>query len=285
MKKITALLLAIFIICLGGCEEKKTKNINADQNGEYILIVTKKASLSEQTAHYISASLSRLGYSSLIKYEEQADKMKRDILGVILVGNAEYPKKELPTVRCKTAPSNTTEKNTVSPCLSSKSLARAAVLLLPNAGHFTVISEAAGAADVQDACDLLDLCGVDYTVEALDGRAYGDAVISAAEKGCDGLILPSTVPGGLSIELSEYETAVVAVGEGEPVRGALASFCIDTEKLAEASAQLFVSLIEGKEIQPYTESYYKLCISKKLSERFCVDLTAVSEDFNAVVVE
>ena len=73
----SALLLAICIICLGGCEEKKTKNINADQNGEYILIVTKKASLSEQTAQYISASLSRLGYSSLIKYEEQAGKMKR----------------------------------------------------------------------------------------------------------------------------------------------------------------------------------------------------------------
>lgn len=205
-------------------------------------------------------------------------------MGVICMGDLDYTG-ELPCVRCTFSPAENDGEYTVSPFLTSKSLARAAVLLLPDAKRFSVISEAERAADVQDACDFLDMSAVDYTVETLDGRPYGEAVLAAAKKGCDAVILSSKSTGGISIDLSEYETAVIAVGEGEPVRGALGTFCINTEAVSEAAADAIIAVIEGREPEESFESFYSFCISEGLSREFGADISAVCEDFSVVVTQ
>ncbi len=283
IKILSLCIVYLMLVILTSCEDRKSiAFINREkEETNRVLILADSEGMAGQTAQYIGAFLSEMGYGS-----EIASKAKDEgYTAVVCVGDDKEYKGKLPTVRCLLSESRDTGENTVAPFLSSKSLARSAVLLLPDACKFSVISEIEGAADVQDACDFLDLSGIDYTVETLDGRAYGDAVYSAAKKGCDVLLLISGDSGGAGFDLSDYKTAVIAMGEGEPVKGALGSFCIDTEKLAAAAAEMCVSVIEGKDTVPEAKSYYSFCISGEIAERFNVDIEAVSEDFSVVLVE
>lgn len=288
--KILIFLCLLFIISLSfllsGCEEKgKVQKKQEIERTDY-LIITKEGGIEEHTAKYAAAELSERGFTWKLLYEGQSfDNIS--CKGIILSGCDVQTEYDVPLVVMRFDADGHSEGNVISPAVSPDSIARAAVLLFPEAEHYALISSAEGAADVQDACDCLDMCGVNYTVEALDGRAYGDAVFSAAKKGCDVLILPSGDEGGSGIDLAQYGTAVVAVGKGEPVRGAAASFCIDTEKMAKAASELCISLSEGKDLRQKEESYYALCISESALESLplTADMEAVSEDFKVVLVE
>ncbi|MBQ4066329.1 MAG: hypothetical protein IJD22_01670 [Clostridia bacterium] len=173
--------------------------------------------------------------------------------------------------------------------LSSRDLAEASMMLLPRATRFAVMSAEEGAADVQDACDEFDRCGVDYRVEALSyGQPYGDAIISAAKKGYSAVILPyfELSAGGVDMGESKGDTAIIAVGEGEPVKGALATFCVDAQALSSDTARLFERFLSGDgEARSIEGRYYRLCVSESVKECFDADVEGAGERFSVTVTE
>ncbi|MBQ8915025.1 MAG: hypothetical protein IJ046_02475 [Clostridia bacterium] len=283
-------LLAAVMLSVCGCRadagEDGAREGKQEEEERYFYICVSGGALERQVAEYIEASLRAEGYTAVLGEGAVNDG---GIVALIAVGRDAVTlareSASVPVVLCDPSGSLWGE-DILAPGMSSGGLARAARLLLPAAESFAVITETEGGQDVQDACDHLDLCGVDYTVETLDGRTYGDAVISAAKKGCDVLLLPfGDVYAGGGIDLSGYGTAVISVGEGEPVRGCLATFCVDTEGLARFAAARAVDIAEGRECEEHMKSFYTLCISESLSKRFFVDIEAVREDFSVVLVE
>ena len=253
---------------------------------EEFYIAADGGGLERVTAEYISRYLEEMGYASHLGKIGEIDGSE-GYSAVIAVGReAMDTASGLSGVEkiCCVPDSYVEREGTVSPCLSSGSLARAAVLLFSHAESFTVLSQKEGAADVQDACDYLDTCGVSYTVCSLDGAVYGDAVLSAVKQGCDVLIVPFGDISPMKGELKKYGTAVVAVGEGEPVSGAVATFCIDTERLSRYMADLAVSRVTGREEEPCEESFYKVCIDMDGAEEHDVDIEALREDFCVAMV-
>ena len=286
-KIIICFVLFIFLLAgLSSCRDEDEGRMKKSPEKRDFLIITEAGGMEEQTASYIAGILAEMGYT----YETVYDGERFDeslFCCAVISGEGDGGGFSVPVVTVGFSPAEGDDRCSVFPVITPRELARAAVLLFPEAEDYTVISSDDGARDVQDACDLLDVSGVSYTVEALEERPYGNAVLSAAEKGCDVLILPSGDNGGAGIDLSPYGTAVVTVGRGEPVRGAAASFCIDTEAMARAAAELGVSLVEGEEAEVGCESFYSLCISEgTLSELEArADIEAVSEDFKVVLVE
>ena len=279
MKEYISIFLAVCLtLFLFGCEEKDGETERVSEAADF-LIVTMEGGIEEQTAKMVGANLEAMGYSW--KQENQMPKtIPEKTEGVVFVG-VDSEEADVPLVRCSFQ-MNDSGENTVAPSLSSGSMARAATLLLPKAQHFTVLFGDAGAADVQDACDFFDLCGVDYRAEALEsGGLY-----AALEKSVsDVILLPSRELSGRGIELFSEGCAIFAVGEGEAVRGAIATFSIDTEKLARDTAILAVSQATGEKAILHSESYYILCLDRTLCEKYNADITAVSEDFRVVIVD
>lgn len=289
MKKLSNLLAALilFLIIFTGCTEDKTayKNESHEKSKDF-LILWEGNGLEKQTAYLIETELCRMGYTAVTK--KAKDKAVSNPKCIITVGeNAESLSKSsnIPTISCIPEGGIASRKADVYPYMGTKDMARAAVLLLPSAEEFALISEENGAADVQDACDYFDMGGIDYTVEITDGRSLGDTVLSATDKGCDAVILPMHALEGLNVEPLSNSCAIIAIGEGEAVRGSLASFCIDVELLSRHTAALAVSKIENKEWIQKSESYYIVCISEKESKNHSIDPEALKENFKVVSVE
>lgn len=279
MKKYLSFFLAVLLLLsLAGCDgETVSKKRKAE--AEDFLIVTVEGGIEEQTAKMVGEHLESMGYSWALDKKMPKDLPKK-VLGVVFVG-FESCEADVPYVRCSFG-MNDSGENTLSPSLSSGTMARAATLLLPSAQHFTVLSRETGGADVQDACDYLDLCGVDYRAETLGEGALAEIMKRSAS---DAVLLPSAELSGRGVELFFEGCAAFAVGEGEAVRGALATFCIDTESLARDTAILAISQVTGEEIAIRTESYYILCLDRALCEKYSADVPAVSEDFKVVLVD
>ena len=279
MKKYLSFFLAVLLLLsLAGCErEKVSKKRKAE--AEDFLIVTVEGGIEEQTAKMVGANLEEGGYSYALT-KETPKILPEGTKCAIYVG-VESERATVASVRCSFK-TNDSGENTLSPSLSSGTMARAATLLLPSAQHFTVLSREAGGADVQDACDYLDLCGVDYRAETLGEGALAEIMKRSAS---DAVLLPSAELSGRGVELFFEGCAAFAVGEGEAVRGALATFCIDTESLARDTALLAISQVTGEEVAIRTESYYILCLDRALCEKYSADVPAVSEDFKVVLVD
>ena len=277
MKKYAVILFILLSLFLLGCE--KEREVRTVSEPSDFLIVTQDGGIEEQTAKMVGVALEDMGYSYFLK-KEMPRALPEGTLGVVFVG-ADSEATDLPFVRCSFRMNDSAE-NTLSPSISSGTMARAATLLLPSAQHFTVLSREAGGADVQDACDFFDLCGVDYRARTLE---VGEVAAVLSESGSDAVLLPSIELSGRGIELFSEGCAVFAVGEGEAVRGALATFCIDTERLARDTATLAVSAITGEESPLHTESYYILCLDRTLCEKYNADVPAVDEDFKVVLVD
>lgn len=279
MKKYILFFLAALIsLFLLGCEKEKAEDGPKAVSAEF-LIVTAEGGIEEQTAKMVGAHLEEKGYSYALT-TETPHSLPEGTECAVFVG-VESEGEDLPSVRCSFK-MNDSGKNTLAPALSSGTMARAATLLLPSAQHFTVLSHEAGGADVQAACDHFDLCGVDYRAEALES---GDLATALENSVSDALLLPSFEVSGRGVELFFEGCAAFAVGEGEAVRGALATFCIDTESLARDTAHLAISQVTGEEVAIRTESYYILCLDRALCEKYSADVPAVSEDFKVVLVD
>lgn len=167
----------------------------------------------------------------------------------------------------------------VCPYLSSGSIARAAMLLLPNAQHFFIISRAEGAADVQAACDIFDAAGVDYTVELLGDRSAGEAVLSSAKRGADAVILPFFAPDAGAMSPSELGTGLITVGLDGAVEGALATFCPDIEAIAKRAADEAALAVNGEGAVKRNESLVCIRIDPRIAEALSADVTAAEEDY------
>lgn len=279
---IIAFVAVLFSFFLWGCEEDGKAAEKRETEMADFLIATIDGGIEEQTAKMIGAELENMGYSWILE-TEMPKTAPKDIKGAIFVGvdGAEW---DVPTVTCSLK-MNTATENTLSPCLSSGRIARAATLLLPDAGHFTVFFDEGRGSDVQDACDFFDLCGIDYMARALELGEFAKCLAEVKVSGSDAVILPSAELSGKGIEIYGTDCPVFAVGEGETVKGAVATFCIDTEALARDSAKNMVSLIKGEEPSADVGGYYILCISRTLAEKYGADIPAVSEDFRVVVVD
>ncbi len=286
MKRYTVFLIALaLILFLWGCKGEGEKVIRERERSSYdFLIMTLSGGIEEQTARMVGAELEDMGYTWALK-TKKPEYIPKEIKGAVFVGIESMDIGDFPSVRCTFDMNARGDENTLSPCLSSGEMARAATLLLADAQHFTVFSAEKGATDVQDACDVFDLCGVDYRAETLEEGEFAQCFSISEKWGSDALLLPSAELSGRGVELFGAECAVFAVGEGEPVRGALASFCIDTEKLARDTARLLVSRVTGEEVLMHTESYYILCLDRALCEKYSADITAASEDFKVVLVD
>ncbi len=278
---LVAVLLSLFLL---GCEnEEKAPQKERSKKADF-LIVTLEGGIEAQTAKMVAAHLESMGYSSVLE-TGIPKKLPEGLKGAAFVGVDSGELSDVTSVGCDFDMKSRGDEDMLSPYLSSGSMARAATLLLPEAEHFTVFSGEQGAADVQDACDVFDLCGVDYRAETLEMGEF-TRLVSVSEKwGSDALLLPSAELSGRGVELFGGDCAVFAVGEGEPVKGALASFCIDTENLARDTARLLVSRATGEEALLHRESYYILCLDRALCEKYGADITAVSEDFRVIVVD
>ncbi|MBE6588278.1 MAG: hypothetical protein E7647_07695 [Ruminococcaceae bacterium] len=280
---VMAALLCTWLFC--GCEEKELTGKNEQGSKEQYLIVTPFGGIEEDTAKLISLCLEEKGYASVIEHVDAVPSERDGVIGVIAVGCEARVAEGVPYVRASFDMGEEPKENVIAPCLTSGNVARAALLLLPEASRFFVFSSEPGAADVQAACDVLDASGVDYTVETIGSGTLEEAVRKAEEKGSDALILPSDRLCGGGFEITGDSFPVFAVGEGEPVQGALASFCIDAQRMARDTSDIAVALLEGRETELRAESYYVLCISKCLAEKFTPDIEAVKEDFHVVIVE
>lgn len=286
---LSVLLILSQLYGCGGNEESTETDRAADTEGakkEDFYIVSDADTLEKQTAEYIAVYLGGMGYTCRVGEYGEIQKEKGGCRPVIAVGKDSVLSVEALSESekiCCVPDLTVAKEGVVSPSLTSGSLVRAAVLLFSGAESFTVLSCEEGAADVQDACDYLDRSGVNYTVCSLEGSVYGDAVLSAVKKGCDVLIVPFGDITPMKNELKKYGTAVVAVGEGEPVGGAVATFCIDTERLSRYTARLAVSRLTGED-EPPLESFYKICIDTEAAKDFDVDIEALREDFFVTMV-
>ncbi|MBQ4066157.1 MAG: hypothetical protein IJD22_00805 [Clostridia bacterium] len=285
MKRIVALVLAVLAVLLCGCREKKEER-TARELSHRVQIVTERGGIEEQTAALVGEMLMAKGYEVSICLAGEGDMKKEEkgFCATVAVG-CSVKEAEGAYLECSFDITEKGSETLVAPGLSSGRMARAALLLMPEAESFSIISEKAGGADVQDACDVLDMSGVSYTVETVEGKPYGDAVAKAAEGSCDALILPSEKLWSAAADLSEYETAIIAVGSGEPLRGALASFCIDGEKMAYEVASRVTALVEGEEAEPLRGGCYVLCVNLSIARELGADVEAASEDFSVVITE
>ena len=288
MKKYGALFIAAMLVFfLLGCDGEKTvREVGKEKKTESFdfLIVTQEGGIEEQTAKMVAEELENMGYTS--KLTTRTDKKdEKEVKCVIFVGVDKATNTEVPSARCSFEINGETDESTLSPCISSGTMARAATLLLPKAKHFTVFFEEEGGRDVQEACDVFDLCGVDYRAERVEMGEFSQCFSMPAKWGSDAVLLPSSRLSGEGVEIYAQDCAVFAVGEGETVRGALATFCIDTESLATDTARLAISKLTKKDPSLRSENYYILCLNRTLCERYEADVTAVSEDFSVIMVD
>ncbi len=260
-----------------------------------VLIASGDCGVGKTVSEYIEAYLSNRGIN--VYRERESISLEGDLDGVIAVGKEgvlQVLEKEYdgPLVYCiwedfKKA-SELEGAVGIRAGLSSKDLAATSMALLPKAYRFAIMSIEEGALDVQDACDEFDKRGVDYTVEALSmGQPYGDAIISAANKGYSAMILPyfELCAGGIDRESHSDETAIIAVGEGEPVKGALGTFCVDAQLLSMDTAKLFEKLLSGDGAESIEGGYYNLCISESVEKYFETDREGAGEFFPVIITE
>ncbi|MBR6676293.1 MAG: hypothetical protein IKL24_03070 [Clostridia bacterium] len=235
-------------------------------------------------ARNISSILSDFGANAGITYEYHGS----DADCVVFIG-CEIPKSiDIPFVYCSatlTDPDTAADKGEVVPYLSSGRMARAAMLLLPDATHFFILSRADGAVDVQSACDIFDASGVDYTVEVLGERTVRDAVISFSKKGADGIIVPFCSPDLDGISLAESGTGLITVGENSIVNGSLATFCPDTEALSYLAASKVLDTVYERADELKLPDTVKLLIDPSVADALSADIFAVKEDYEVYLTE
>ncbi|MBQ3527843.1 MAG: hypothetical protein IJA52_04775 [Clostridia bacterium] len=303
MKRQILLFLALTISALAICscqsKNEKTKEENTCQDPDRFLIIHSEMSQDRQIADDVASMLLKDGHEVELRenISEETVKMS-NIKAVISVGRSETvyllgKDTKIPHLYCITdggvAPD--TDRKGIAPTIESASLADAAMILLPNAEDFSIISNAEGASDVQDACDLFDRTGMDYTVESLEGRIYGEVLLSCLESDTDALLLPPGSCGSKNSSafslpyIPESYVPVIAVGIEDPLNGALATFCIDPEPMAKALYSLINSEVYGYPVS-VPESFYVLFINKaravSLDERAKKN---ISELYNVIWIE
>lgn len=283
MKKYGVLFIAAMLfLFLVGCDgEREGQSPQEKRELSDFLIVTQSGGIEEGTAKMIKSELENEGYTSDLTTKTEKKDIKRAKF-VIFVG-VESCDTGGPWVCCSFDTEGEALENTLAPCLSSGAMARAATLLLPDARHFTVLSEKEGGRDVQDACDVFDLCGIDYRAERVESGGLAQCIATVDECGSDAVLIPSRRISSLAVYSNDCP--VFAAGEGEPVRGAFATFCVDTELLARDTARLAISRVTGEDISLRTDSYYILCIDRALCEKYNADIAAASEDFKVLLVD
>lgn len=287
------IMLCVFSSCGKEAAKDEQKSIGQRrETGKAVYVAGGDSGVGRTVSEYVGAYLSEKGYE--VFFEREAGVV---FDGVIAVGEdgvlkALENEQEGAFVYCIWEEFEKWEALSqnigIRASVSSKELAKASMALLPEADRFAVMSDTKGALDVQDACDEFDRCGVDYRVEALSfGQPYGDAIINAAKKGYSAVLLPyfELSAGGIDIGESEVETAIIAVGEGEPVKGALATFCVDAQALAHDTAELFVKVLSGEATDGIDGGYYMLCISESVEKYFETDREGVEMLFPVTVTE
>jgi len=278
LKRSFALLIILITVSALLCSCKAENELKQPKKaqGDSFIILTGSDSLDRQIAATLSSYLIEKGHSTtLLELSLPSEKELKKATAVITVGRnvtAEITKMapDIPHVYCYTDGGGQADnKNTgIAPTVPPQSLADAAMVLLPAAEHFSVISSIEGGGDVQDACDLFDRMAKDYTVETLGGRIYGEVLLSCLESDTDALLLPAGALGNRNASafalpyIPESEIPVIAVGMGEPIKGALATFCIDSEAISKALLSLTESEVYGH-APTLPDSYYVLCINKK----------------------
>jgi len=150
---VMAALLCTWLFC--GCEEKELTGKNEQGSKEQYLIVTPFGGIEEDTAKLISLCLEEKGYASVIEHVDAVPSERDGVIGVIAVGCEARVAEGVPYVRASFDMGEEPKENVIAPCLTSGNVARAALLLLPEASRFFVFSSEPGAADVQAACDKL----------------------------------------------------------------------------------------------------------------------------------
>lgn len=265
--------IAVISVCSCEAQEKESeKKIETDR----FIILHSEMPQDRQIASSVASALINDGRSVTLKEEISAEENEFEkFKAVITVGRSETQaflekSTDVQHIYCITdggvAPD--TDKKGIAPTVESSGLADAAMILIPDAEDFSIVSGVEGASDVQDACDLLDRTGMGYTVESLEGRIYSEVLLSCLESDTDALLLPSGALGHKSSSaytlpyIPESYVPVIAVGIGEPLRGALATFCIDSEIMSEALYSLINSEVYGNEAV-YPDNYYVLCINKE----------------------
>ncbi len=302
-KSMSLLALILSLICVfSSCGESPEKKREAKGEAGGFIIVTSFDGVDVSVGKAAALALTEGGYSVKLYSLEESEPEKKDLEraeAVLTVGREvtkEYLKKELsaPLFYCIADGGGTVggDAKGIAPTLSSSALGDAAMILLPDARSFTLLSGSEGGSDVKDCCDLFDMAGADYTVEALEGRIYGEVLLSALESDCDAVILPA---GGLGSKSSgaaalpyipESPVPVIAQGHGAPIKGAFATFCVDSPSLGASLAALALGALYGEEAE-YPESYFRLCISESRAEGK-VDERArknISEFFEVLYVE
>lgn len=297
LRILVASMICFLVFCFFcSCDASKGNiDINTAERAEKrksVLILSSDCGVGKTISEYTGAILSERGYE--IYFDRDG---KNEFDGVIAVGKEGVCEvlesgDADPLVYCVWEDFEKTDELCgavgIRACISSKDLAKVSLALLPNAGRFAVMSDTKGAIDVQDACDEFDRCNVDYRVEALsEGQPYGDAIIGAAKKGYSAVILPyfELSAGGIDIKSHSAETAIIAVGEGEPVKGALATFCVDAQALSLDTADLFETILSGVKSEGIEDGYYKVCISESVEKYFETDREEVGNLFPVTVTE
>lgn len=294
IKAVLPLLVAIAVLCaLCSCNTDKEKKEKVKSPKDSFIIIHSSEPIDVQIAHTVASMLNGSGRSART-FESQLPKGEDEKApkAIITVGRSVMsdasPDNGIPHIYCLTDGGGEIDsKKGISPTLDSAALADCAMVLLPEAENFSVISSKEGGSDVQSACDLLDRTGKNYTVESLDGRIYGEVLLSCLESDTDALILPAGAAGNKNASaaalpyIPESDVPVIAVGTGEPIKGALATFCIDSSAMSEALYSLVISEVYGTDAT-LPDSYYVLCINKEraaalderakknVAELFCV---------------
>ena len=283
IKRLLVIILSVVVLLLFGCRERDVPKAASEEVREIkgtVWIICENSVEAISATQYISAAFLKNGYESVVReYYDDIPPVK-NVDGVVFVGDCYATGYDVPTVRCfLDNQKDAVGENVICPRLLSGSIARAGVLLLPAARSFCVISDRSGAMDVQDACDVLDMSGVDYRVEVPDRGEVWTVMETSVKDGCDVILIPYVDPVGATLDMSSYGAAVIGIGDSEPVKGALASFCVDTERLCSDAAELCVCIMEEREFEGFGDSYYTLCVSEREAKRLSADIQGVSEDF------
>lgn len=285
--------LCVFSSCDGEMQDNTEKRtVQRKKTKKTVYVSSGDGGVGKTVSEYIGAELSEMGYE--VFFESEGNSVFDGVVAVGKEGVLEALENQRSDafVYCIWEEFEKTDalsrKVGIRAGVSSKDLAKASMALLPKADRFAVMSDTKGALDVQDACDEFDRCGVDYRVEALsDGQPYGDAIINAAKKGYSAVLLPyfELSAGGIDVGDSKGETAIIAVGEGEPIKGALATFCIDAQALSCDTAELFEKVLSGEETDGIDGGYYRLCISESTEDYFETDREGAQKLFPVSVTE
>ena len=291
------LMIFAFSSCNKGESDLREREMTEDTTSaekSSVLILGNDFGIDKALSEYIEASLLEEGIE-VYREGDVSEKGEVDLVlgvgreGVLACLEIEV---ESPVVYCTWEGSfpDTGEYETagIKAHLSSRDIILTSLSLLPSAESIAIISSEEGASKVQDGCDALDVMGFDYTVEALSaGQPYGDAAITAAKKGYSIVILPcfDLSAGGIDLGEEKKDTAVISVGEGEPVKGALATFCLDVQRLSMDAAKICRDILQTGEAESIEGGYYKICISESISAYFEVDTEAALDYFPLVITE